>query len=132
MPASPAGHAAPRFSFPRECRLLRRADFEAAYRNGRRSASRQFVIFAWRRAVDAKSPARFGVSVKRALGKAVKRNRIRRRIREILRHCRAELPGGWDFVIHPRASVATHAFAALATELTELLRRASAAPKSSE
>lgn len=90
------------------------------------------MVFAGRRAADVPGPARFGVSVKRALGNAVKRNRIRRRIREILRHGRAGLPGGWDFVIHPRASVATHAFAALEAELTELLRRAAAAPKSHE
>ena len=68
--------------------------------------------------------ARFGVSAKRALGTAVERNRIRRRIREILRLHREEIASGWDIVIHPRSSVATAEFGSLATELLRLLRAA--------
>lgn len=126
--------------YPRECRLLRRADFDAVYRGGRRRASKQFVVFylphASRTAAPASAenggipaamkpgPSRFGVSVKRALGDAVKRNRIRRRIREIVRVHRQEILSGWDFVIHPRSSVATAPFGALAEELITLIRGA--------
>jgi ribonuclease P protein component len=117
--------------FPRECRLLRRAEFDAVYRDGRRRASKQFVVFFLPHAAstdvpaarDAK-PSRFGASVKRALGNAVVRNRIRRRIREILRLHRQEFSAGWDIVIHPRSSVATAPFASLAEELTHLIRTA--------
>jgi ribonuclease P protein component len=66
---------------------------------------------------------RFGISVKKALGGAVVRNRIRRRIREIIRRNRTEIPTGWDLVIHPRRSVAVAAFAPLERELAGLLRR---------
>jgi ribonuclease P protein component len=52
------------------------------------------------------------------------RNRIRRRIREIVRLNRSEIPAGWDIVIHPRASVARAEFSRLATELTGLLKSA--------
>jgi len=121
--------------FPRECRLLRRAEFEAVYRGGRRRASRQFVIFYLPHDASPGAPgsvasptrarpSRFGASVKRALGNAVVRNRIRRRIREILRLHRQEFSAGWDIVIHPRSSVATAAFAPLAQELTQLIRGA--------
>jgi len=72
--------------------------------------------------------SRFGISVKKALGGAVVRNRIRRRIREILRRNRTEIPTGWDIVIHPRPSVAEAPFAPLAAELVRLLR--GIAPKS--
>jgi ribonuclease P protein component len=115
-----------RFAFPRQCRLLRRAEFDAVYRAGRRASSRQFVIFfAPKPAGDAGPQAtRFGLSVKRALGSAVVRNRIRRRIREILRLHRRELSPGWDVVIHPRSSVATLPFAALERELVGLLANA--------
>lgn len=60
--------------------------------------------------------------MKKALGGAVVRNRIRRRIREILRRNRLEILSGWDFVMHPRRSVANANFAALQAELVGLLR----------
>jgi len=69
-----------------------------------------------------RSISRFGISVKKALGGAVQRNRIRRRIREILRRNRTEIPSGWDIVIHPRRSVAQAPFAPLEAELVRLLR----------
>lgn len=62
--------------------------------------------------------------MKKALGGAVVRNRIRRRIREILRVHMSEIPNGWDIVIHPRATVARSEFPSLVTELTGLLRSA--------
>jgi ribonuclease P protein component len=68
------------------------------------------------------SVSRFGISVKKALGGAVVRNRIRRRIREILRRNKTEIPSGWDIVIHPRRSVAQAPFAPLEAELVRLLR----------
>ncbi len=52
------------------------------------------------------------------------RNRMRRRIREILRRNISEIPSGWDLVIHPRRSVAQASFAPLETELLSLLRSA--------
>ena len=104
-----------------ESRLLRSGDFEAVYRKARRKSSGQFVIFY---AANDRGRSRFGISVKRAVGGAVVRNRIRRRIREILRLNLAEIPAGWDIVIHPRASVARAEFAKLAEELKKLLRAA--------
>lgn len=66
--------------------------------------------------------SRFGVSVKKALGGAVVRNRIRRRIREILRRNSLEIPSGWDLVMHPRRTVASANFAALQAELVDVLK----------
>ncbi len=112
--------------YPRACRLLARADFDAVYEGGRRRASKQFLVFFRRRGapVDA---SRFGISVKKALGGAVVRNRLKRRIREILRLHRQEIATGWDIVIHPRSSVATAPFPQIERELVELLRSAFAA-----
>lgn len=114
-----------RKTYPRSARLLRSGEFERVYREGRRRASKQFVVFA--RATSPEQATRFGVSVKRALGSAVERNRIRRRIREIVRLHRGELPAGWDVVIHPRATVAEAEFAALSEELEALIRNATKA-----
>jgi len=120
-PSSGAPEPSPqsRQRFPRAVRLLRSADFDAVYRNGRRRSSRHFALLVLPNGLRW---SRFGSSVKRALGSAVVRNRVRRRIREILRLHLREIPSGWDVVIHPRSLVATAAFAPLAAELLELLR----------
>ena len=89
------------------------------YRDGQRRSSPQFTVFYRANGLER---SRFGISVKKALGGAVVRNRIRRRIREILRLHQSEIPSGWDIVIHPRSSVARGAFAPLAAELLRLLQ----------
>ncbi len=117
--------------FPRSVRLLRQSEFDAVYQTGKRRSGRQFAVFFRANGLET---SRFGSIVKRALGTAVVRNRIRRRIREIVRLHRQEIASGWDVVIHPRSSVATAEFSKLAAELVELLRAAlhpaQAAPQS--
>ena len=117
----------PRMGFPRASRLLRRADYDAVYREGRRRSSREFAVFLRPNGLEL---SRFGWSIKRALGSAVKRNRMRRRIREIIRLHRQEIAPGWDIVIHPRTTVATANFTALSEELVKLLPRAPSGVKS--
>jgi ribonuclease P protein component len=103
---------------PRACRLVRRAEYDAVYREGRRRTSREFTSFVRPNALGL---SRFGWSIKKALGNAVLRNRIRRRLREIFRLHRQEIAPGWDIVIHPRSSAATADFPALTRELLKLL-----------
>ncbi len=97
---------------------MRRSEYEAVYRGGTRRSSGQFIVFYRANGLE---DSRFGISVKKALGGAVVRNRIRRRIREILRLNNSEIPSGWDIVIHPRGSVAGAPFAPLTAELVRLL-----------
>lgn len=89
------------------------------YRAGKRRSSSHFTVFL---RANNEPMSRFGFSIKRALGGAVVRNRIRRRVREIVRCHRAEIPAGWDFVIHPKSSVATGNFAVLTADLLRLVR----------
>ena len=119
---------APRLDLPRACRLVRRAEYDAVYRDGRRRTSREFTVFLRPNGLDL---SRFGWSIKKALGGAVRRNRIRRRLRETLRLHRQEIAPGWDIVIHPRSSVATAKFSALAAELLALLPRTERRPAQS-
>ena len=118
----------PRLDFPRACRLVRRGDYDAVYRAGRRKSSRVFTVFLRPNGLDL---SRFGWSIKKTLGTAVRRNRIRRRLREIVRLHRQEITPGWDIVIHPRSSAATADFSALAEELLGLIPRGAtqAAPR---
>jgi ribonuclease P protein component len=103
---------------PRDSRLVRRAEYDAVYKAGRRKSSREFTIFLRPNGLDA---SRFGWSIKKALGTAVERNRIRRRLREILRLHRLEISPGWDIVIHPRSSALTAAFTTLTEDLLKML-----------
>lgn len=105
-------------AYPREARLVQKAQFDVVYRAGKRHSSSHFTAFV---KANHLPQSRFGFSIKKALGGAVVRNRIRRRLREIVRLHREEIPAGWDIVIHPKSSVAKAPFEALATDLLRLL-----------
>jgi ribonuclease P protein component len=113
-------------TFPRAARLVRRGEFDAVYRAGRRRSSSHFTVFF---RANELPESRFGVSIKKALGGAVVRNRIRRRLREIVRCHRREIPAGWDIVIHPKSAVAKAPFAELTADLLRLLETAGKARK---
>ena len=108
---------------PREYRVARRAEYDVVYREGKRRSSREFTLFVRPNGLEH---SRFGWSIKKALGSAVRRNRIRRRLREILRLHRQEISPGWDIVIHPRSSAATVDFSELTRELLKLIPRSPA------
>jgi ribonuclease P protein component len=98
---------------------VRKAEFDAVYRAGKRRSSSHFTVFF---RANELPQSRFGFSIKKALGGAVVRNRIRRRLREMVRCHRLEIPAGWDIVIHPKSTVARAAFAALTADLLRLLK----------
>ncbi len=110
-------------------RLTRSADFDAVYRQGRSTASRHAVVYAFPRATgDDGELTRVGLSVSRRVGGAVERNRLKRQLREALASIESELPRGCDLVVVARAglpeAVEAQGFAWLAAELRELAERA--------
>jgi ribonuclease P protein component len=80
----------------RRARPLRRADFARVTRCGRRVSTRYFLVFLDRR--DDDGPPRLGITVTRKVGTAVRRNRIKRLVREWFRLRRAML-GALDVVV---------------------------------
>jgi ribonuclease P protein component len=98
---------------------VRRGQFDAVYRAGKRRSSSHFTVFLRANQLPV---SRFGFSIKKALGEAVVRNRIRRRVREIVRCHRLEMPVGWDIVIHPKSTVARAEFRALTGDLVRLMK----------
>jgi ribonuclease P protein component len=78
-------------------RLRRRTDFRAAA-TGARASAKAFVVQARRRAEDG--PVRVGFTVSKQVGNAVERNRVRRRLREVVRLSGgAVLRPGYDYVL---------------------------------
>jgi ribonuclease P protein component len=97
---------------------VRKGEFDAVYRTGKRRSSSHFTVFF---RVNQLPESRFGFSIKKALGGAVVRNRIRRRLREIVRCHRMEIAAGWDIVIHPKSRAERAEFAALTADLLRLI-----------
>jgi ribonuclease P protein component len=112
--------------FPRTARLLRHADFERVYKQGRRHFSASLTVFYWPRpqtdATQAERLApqglRVGFTVGRALGGAVQRNRMKRRLREAVRMTRPVGAIAADVVINPKKSLLTTDFVAVVNEVT--------------
>ena len=113
-----------RSAFPRNARLLRHADFESVYKQGRRHFSTSMTVFYLERPVsDAVKPPvaglRIGFTVGRALGGAVQRNRMKRRLREAVRMTRPVPGPNADVVINPKKVVITANFDALLNEVRQ-------------
>jgi ribonuclease P protein component len=110
---------------PRDCRLLGRADYDAVYRDGRRRSNREFTVFL---RPNGLARSRFGWSIKKALGGAVVRNRIKRRLREAFRLHRANLVAPWDIVLNPRRAAAGASFAEVQKALIKVFARCEIEP----
>ena len=110
-----------RAAFPRRLRLLRHADFERVYKTGRRHFSASFTAFYLLRQGAAEgrvSPGlRVGFTVGRALGGAVQRNRMKRRLREAVRLSQPPAGLAADVVINPKKSLLTTDFQAVLNEV---------------
>ena len=102
-------------------RLRETAAFERARRRGRTWGNALLVL----NAVRADPPqTRCGFVVSRRVGKAVERNRVKRRLREILRRRVTAMAPGWDLVFSARPATASTAYGPLAEAVDDLLRRA--------
>jgi ribonuclease P protein component len=97
---------------------LKHADFQAVYKEGRKRFSGTVTIF-YRERQDEAGP-RVGFTVGKVLGRAVERNRIRRRLRAAARRHLCELSGSIDVIMHPRKSVLNLEFAKLDAEIEQL------------
>ena len=100
-------------------RALRTADFRRVYDHGKRVSGPLFAAFCLAREDGTSCSPRLGLTVPRAIGGSVVRNRIKRRLREAFRLHRAELNPQWDIVINPRRM----ALAAPFTDLERALRK---------
>ena len=101
--------------------LRRRADFEAVVRSGTLSATRLLVL----RARQTDQPiTRIGLATPATLGGAVERNRVRRRVRALVRARYGEMGAGWDLLVIAKPGARHADFAELGIALDTLLSRA--------
>jgi ribonuclease P protein component len=106
-------------------RLRKHADYQLVYKAGRKQFGKQIAYFYALRPADRRSDtpgARIGLTVPKALGKAVDRNRIKRRMREAVRRNLPLLTAAVDVILHPRRSVIDAEFAAIEREVGVIFR----------
>lgn len=107
-------------AFPKTFRLLRRSEFRRVYDEGQRLSASLCTVFY---RPNGLPHSRLGITTPVRLGSAVRRNRLRRRVREVFRLNRLNLPVGWDLLVNPREAVGKVAFAKLERELLRLFPR---------
>jgi ribonuclease P protein component len=126
-----------RARFPRAVRLLRHADFEDVYKQGRRHFSASMTVFYRPRPgktaelqenrpqsnMKTREPegVRVGFTVSRALGGAVVRNRMKRRLREAVRLSGLPERVAVDVVINPKKSLLGADFSAVLNEVSRAM-----------
>lgn len=99
--------------------LTRKVQFESVYDKGSSWAGKLLVIKTLPNGLDL---SRYGFAVSRRVGKAVVRNRVKRRLREILRQM--PLQSGWDIIFIVRTPAATADYQSLGNSVRSLLLRA--------
>jgi ribonuclease P protein component len=121
-PANPATGGA--LTFPQSSRILRSADFRTVYDNGIRLSTPLFAAFCLARTgSEDRGSARLGLTVPRAIGGAVVRNRIKRRLREAFRRHRARIGAQWDIVLNPRRAALTAPFREIERAFERLIEK---------
>src|SRR5487761_1861730 len=140
--------------FPPDAKLRKHADYQRVYKTGKRqSLPLMTYFFAPRsdcvgglgqhpdqppangntpnqKSTHQDAPAwgpRVGLTAGRVLGNAVERNRIKRRMREAVRHAIGELTAPADLILHPRRSVLDAEFTQIQRDVTRALRAVQAA-----
>lgn len=99
----------------RQNRLVKADDFRSTMKSGRKVGSDHLVIYLKR---DEDQPhARFGFVVAKTVGGAVKRNLVKRRMREISRELLAEIGAGFSVVVRALPGSAETDFKTLREEL---------------
>jgi len=98
---------------PRSERLTTSAEFQALFHRGKR-IDRLSLLVLWREADHAR---RVGFAVSRQLGRAVDRNRVRRRLREAYRVAREDAPAAVAMVVVGKKRALEAELSALVLEL---------------
>jgi len=112
---------------PAESRMRRSAEFEVTVRRGSRAGRALLTGYLLLRGRGEAQAPLVGFVVSKAVGNAVVRNKVRRRLRSLLRGYLPTLPGGSLLVVraHPQAAAARQADLAVELDLVmeRLMRR---------
>ena len=85
------------YALPKEMRLKGKANFDIAFKIGKRRTAHPLTVHALRRPDNG--PPRLGISIGTRCGNAVRRNLIKRRLREAFRLMQHDVPIGFDYLV---------------------------------
>ena len=112
---------------PQQSRMRRPEDFRRVLRTGRRAGGSvvagHLLLVGSDGPVRSGDPAKVGFIVSRAVGSAVVRNRVKRRLRELMRRRVASLPGGCLLVLRAYPAAASARQEDLAADLDLVIGR---------
>ena len=125
LPATPKPERK-RLRFPKEARLREGWEYSLVRENGRVAQGRLLRVALL--CQENGSPAKAGIITSKRVGGAVVRNKVRRRIRELIRASRPEFPSGALVVVIAKPAGANASFEELRGEWLLLARRLSILP----
>lgn len=102
-------------------RLRKRRDFNYTYKRGKSLANSCLVLVYRKNNLEV---SRFGFSISKKFGKAVQRNKIKRRLREICRLRLDKIKIGYDLIFIARVGARDVSFQKLENQVENLLKRA--------
>lgn len=106
------------FSFPRIERLLNRKDFVNLNRSGKRHGTAHFTVISKQNGLGMN---RLGITVSKKIGNAVKRNKVKRLIREFYRLNKHRFSQGYEIVIVAKKGADELIFRKLTEELDGII-----------
>lgn len=108
--------------------LKKNADFKKVYRKGRSFATKILVMYYKPNGLEYN---RIGFSISKKVGKAVVRNRIRRRLKENLKN-RTDLPSGFDMIFVARVGISQSDFHEIRKNLDYIFRKTGLSKKNND
>ncbi len=108
------------YSFQKKQKIRKRREYQAVYEKGRRVHSKSFVILLM---PNDEGTTRFGITVSKKVGNAVRRNRIKRLLREYFRLNRDLFQDSTDVVVIARKGMSLLNYRDLSRELDAVLEK---------
>ncbi|MBU8881284.1 ribonuclease P protein component [Bacillus sp. FJAT-29790] len=104
----------------KEYRVKKNKEFQEAFKKGKSFANRQFVVYSLKK--PSQEHFRIGLSVSKKIGNAVKRNQIKRYVRQAFHEMENEVHTHLDLIIIARKPVADMGFHEIKKSLTHVLK----------
>jgi ribonuclease P protein component len=102
-------------------RLKQSSRIREIARHGQSYGNRWLVL---KKMSNNRSVSRFAFSASRRIGNAVTRNRVKRRLRELVRHSLPHTERGWDVLLIARSAISTATFREIEYAVADILQRA--------